>query len=293
MVQSGAMFKSARSLSIILPLLLAACDPPPDDAPAEPRSFPAASYWSDVVCDVNGDGCWGRVLHAADLWTHVTSQCEIDARVASGQLRPTDRGWDYYTCAPNARPQMPPDVACYFVGATNHTICYAGENGWYAVARPACESAGFAFIKWALPTCDQDRKFGLHDFDIVLAASGDYARAFYTTESYDVRPGCYLDSGEFELVDVGPYVCPACWPGSLGCACATDSTCDGDAVCVVAQDGADVCAPPSESAGECAPGTVYYQSGCPESCEQYDDCGPAECSPIGPFAWQGICAWPA
>jgi hypothetical protein len=181
-------------------------------------------------------------------------------------------------------------VSCYFVGGTPHTICFAGDDGWYAIARPACETAAFPFGHWPAPTCT-DGSFGASDYSFVLARQmGDYGRAYYPTEGYDVRPGCYLQSGEYDLVSVGPGDCPLCWPGSLGCACTVEGTCDGDAVCVVADNDADICALPSD--GSCPSGAVYHQGGCLDACSQYDDCGLAVCSPVGPYAVDGICAWP-
>lgn len=175
---------------------LAGCDETGDgDAADEFRSF---TFWETVECDEHGDGCFARHSGSADLWTNVIDACELSAMVTQGTLTPMRAdGWDRSTCDPGGVPTEAPDVQCFWIQGGPNSICYAGGDGWYAIARPACEDEyDFSLSAWPVTGSCSTGSFGANGYDSVEASTmaSNYALGTIADEAYHLRPTCWLDS---------------------------------------------------------------------------------------------------
>lgn len=143
--------------------------------------------------------------------------------------------------------------------------------------------------QWGLVPC-----FDVISTDATLCLWSDENVLLFETIG-DWSPELSSVIGMFDPV-AEPCAMPSCPVGELGCPCESHACAPG-LTCAEAEDGATACGPKSEGSS-CDHGLplvlpgISVDGACVAQCAQGDGCGPMTCSPNGPFASDGFCAWP-
>lgn len=196
--------RTISTTPLILMFLVGCADTAADTA-ADKAEF-RSSDWADVTC-TNGslDRCFAQAGDAKELWSPVVSDCDLEARLDSGEYLYENTNW-WYACDSGGYPTTFTDYRC-FTYAAGYAECFGGSDGWYTKVVPPCSSTAFSQSAWPTGSCDPDLDPGDHAFDsveVIPNGPTDLGEAVDGGDAFVVYPACAVPSG----VQAGnPYWC--------------------------------------------------------------------------------------